>query len=329
LVVGFAFIAPFTRFSFGYWFNHGQPPHTARVSLPDIVDEFLGASQWIKGYLFFILILVLAAYKKASDWLKDRNAVLFLLLTLGILAEAAILQVTSYTPPDNNIFFHSFALAYILSSLVRLLSIDLSKWRPLLAAGFALLLWWSSVFWKYFQRIVQKNIPTAQTSPSGENVVNRHTYQLSKGSGEIPMTDWTYSSLYSLKKIYMPRQTVDGINRLLAHPEWKGHPELRVLNMTELPSLAVEMPYKPETGPDIPLWYHLGVGMFNQQAREYEQKIAALHYDLAIFEYIPSLNNFFPFRVRDSLFAHYQLIDSFPAPRRGETQGIIEVFRKP
>jgi hypothetical protein len=69
--------------------------------------------------------------------------------------------------------------------------------------------------------------------------------------------------------------------------------------------------------------------MFNKDAAVYEKRIAAQQYDLVLFEYIPTLNNFYPFRVRDSLISHYQKIDSFPAPRRGlETKGMIEVYTK-
>jgi hypothetical protein len=66
--------------------------------------------------------------------------------------------------------------------------------------------------------------------------------------------------------------------------------------------------------------------MFNKQATMFETRISKNYYDLILFEYIPSLNNFYPFRVRDSLKNHYQIIDSFPAPRKGETQGMIEVY---
>lgn len=98
--------------------------------------------------------------------------------------------------------------------------------------------------------------------------------------------------------------------------------------MTELTPLAVEMPYKMEKGDSIPLWYHLGVAMFNKQAEQYERKIVTNQYDLVLFEFIPTLNNFYPFRVRDTLLNHYSIIDSFPAPRRGTTQGVIEIFTK-
>ena len=70
--------------------------------------------------------------------------------------------------------------------------------------------------------------------------------------------------------------------------------------------------------------------MFNRQAEIYESRIREHYYDLVLFEYIPTLNNFYPFRVRDALRQHYQLVDSFWAPRRGlDTKGEIEVYIKP
>jgi hypothetical protein len=138
----------------------------------------------------------------------------------------------------------------------------------------------------------------------------------------------------------MPAPTAEGIRRLLAmepissyrqgrHP---GEPpgDIRVLNMSELTPLAAEVPFSLEKNPKLPLWYHLGVGMFNRQADSFETRIRAHYYDLVLFEYMPTLNNFYPFRVRDSLRLEYSQVDSFPAPRRGvETPGVIEVFVRP
>lgn len=329
LITAFAIIAPLTRYNFGYWFNHGQPPHTSRVSAFEILDEFFLNSQWIKFYLLLITVLIVSHYKKLRELLLNERAAVFLLLTLGILVEAAVLQVTSYTPPDNNIFFHSFAFAYILSLLSDYLKLNFFKLRIVIASCFGLLLWWSGVFWKYIQRIVQRSLPAAEnTITTTENIVNRHTYILYPPSTEIPMSQWTFSGLKSFHKIYMPQPTVDGIHRLLDMDLVKNQKDLKVLNMTELTPLAVEMPYNTETGADIPLWHHLGVAMFNREAGMYEHRLLNQQYDLVLFEYIPTLNNFFPFRVRDSLIKHYEKIDSFPAPRRGDTQGTIEVFIK-
>lgn len=330
LVTAFALIAPLLRYNFGYWFNHGQPPHTARISLSEIADEFFSASQALKFYLLLIVLLLVAQYRSGRELLSQKRNALFLLLTLGILAEAAVIQVTSYTPPDNNIFYHAFAFAFLLTAFSETLRLNFSR-IPLLVTGMLVVgLWWSGVFWKYVQRITQRSGgESAAVSSTGENVVNRHTYMINTDTTEVPMSDWTFTGLKSFEKVYLPRPTVEGIRRLMAMPGVKGG-GLKVLNMTELTPLARELPYEPEKGPDIPLWYHLGVAMFNREAARYEQKIVNGQYDLVLFEYIPTLNNFYPFRVRDTLLRHYNKVDSFFAPRRGAgTNGTIEVFVKP
>lgn len=326
-VVAFAMITPLTRFSFDYWFNYGQPPHTSRLSIFEIVDEFLYSSQWIKFYLLLIVLIVIVRYRSIKLLLSDKRSLIFLLLTLGILAEAAILQVTSYTPPDNNIFFHSFAFAFIFSALSQYFNLNLYQLKPLLVIGFLLTVWWSGIVWKYIQGPIHALLEN-NGQPTNENVVNRHTYILNTYSGGVPMDEWAFSELNSFKNIRMPKTTIQGIDRLLNSSIVKNNKNLHVLNMTELTPLTIEMPYQLETGAEIPLWYHLGVSMFNRQAEEYEQKIINRRYDLVLFEYIPSLNNFYPFRVRDTLLNHYNKIDSFSAPRRGTTQGIIEIFVK-
>ena len=126
----------------------------------------------------------------------------------------------------------------------------------------------------------------------------------------------------------MPEPTVRGIERLMNSSLVKTKKDLQVLNMTELTPLAAEIPYRLQTGPQYPLWYHLGVGMFNKEAEIFEKEIVNGKYDLVLFEYLPGLNNFYPFRVRDILLTHYQKIDSFNAPRRGDSKGMIEVYVK-
>jgi hypothetical protein len=325
------FIIPFLHYGFGYWFNHGQPPHTARISSFEIIDELLTSSQWIKFYFFLIAFLLLVRYQKFKALYSDKSGSIFLLLTLTILAEAAIFQVTSYTPPDNNIFFHSFAFAYILSLIAEILPVSLDRPRFLALCTFGILFWWSGVYWKYIQRITDRVIPHHQEtiSSTGENVVNRKTYMISPDTSEVPMNKWVQSDLPVFHKILMPQPTVDGINRLMRMNLVKEHKNLKVLNMSELTPLATEIPYALESNPELPLWFHLGVGMFNRQAALYEKRIGDHYYDLILFEYIPSLNNFYPFRIRESLKTHYSCVDSFVAPRRGEARGTIEIYVKP
>jgi hypothetical protein len=153
-------------------------------------------------------------------------------------------------------------------------------------------------------------------------MINRDTTR------DIPTEEWVECGLPAFHRITMPPSTAQGIQRLMkmdlvAHN--KGG--LKVLNMSELTPLAVEIPYMPERNGQLPLWYHLGVGMFNRQADSLETRIGDHYYDLVLFEYLPTLNNFYPFRIRDSLRLHYHLVDSFMAPRRGlETRGTIEVY---
>jgi hypothetical protein len=134
-LVAFIVIAPLMRFNFRYWFNYGQPPHTSRVSFFEILDEFLYSSQWIKFYLFVIAVIGLVRFKSFQQLINDKRNFIFLLLTLGIMVESAVLQVTSYTPPDNNIFFHSFAFAFIFSTFSEFSKLDLHKIKPLLVIG--------------------------------------------------------------------------------------------------------------------------------------------------------------------------------------------------
>lgn len=315
--------------SFGYWFNHGQAPHSSRVSVYDLIAEFLGASQWIKFYLFLIVLLVLPRFNNLKEWWQDKTEMIFLILVICILGEAAVFQITSYTPPDNNIFFHSFMAAFLLFRLGKMEVISFRK-PALFAIMFCgVLVWWSGIYWKYISRIAAKTMQTEQAdnSETGENIVNRHNYMNlpELHSGE-PEHQWKFCDLKSFERIYMPSSTVEGIHRLMQMELVQQKKPLKVLNMTELTPLANEIPYELEKSKEYPLWYHLGVSMFNKEAKMFEDRIAANHYDLILFENIPYLNNFYPFRTRESLQQHYQLVDSFAAPRRGDTQGVIEVY---
>jgi hypothetical protein len=335
VLIFFLMVLPFLHHGFGYWFNHGQPPHSSRVSPFDIAADFFGSSQWIKFYLFLLILLAVIRYRGIAALLADRRGALLLLLVVGMLGEAAVLQVTSYTPPDNNIFFHSFAFAGIFTLLSALVPGALAGRRVVIVLAAGVLLWWSGVWWKYTQRLTGPLLPKySNVSPTGENVVNRDTYMLDPDSArrprDIPTEEWVECGLPAFRRVTMPAPTADGIHRLMGMDlvrEGKGH--LRVLNMSELTPLARDIPYRLERNPGLPLWYHLGVGMFNRQADSFSVRIREHYYDLVLFEYIPNLNNFYPFRIRDSLHCHYSQVDSFPAPRRGlETRGVIEVFTR-
>ncbi|WP_119080832.1 hypothetical protein [Chitinophaga alhagiae] len=328
-VVALAFILPFVPHGFGYWFNHGQPPHNSRLSVKDIIDEFLVASQWLKFYLVLVILLIAPALRDVKALWADSRKMMFILLTIGIIAEASLFQVTSYTPPDNNIFFHAFAFAFIFTQLSQLLQLKTDSFRPFLAGAVLVGLWWSGAFYKYVDRILSRILPAPVTAVAGgENVISRNNFMLHEDTTDVPTSEWIFSSLPEFKKIYMPPSTVQGMDRLMNLPEVKTKgKELNILNLTELTPLKHSIGYKEEIGHDIPLWHHLGVGMFNRQLAAYQERIARKEYDIVLYEYAPTLNNFFPFALRDDLKRHYRQVDSFLAPRR-PTNATIEVYIK-
>jgi len=331
VATGALMILPFTGSGFGYWFNHGQAPHSSRISLTDILREFFAASQWLKFYLLVIAVLLLASIKNWKEFWRDKRMMLFTLLTLGLLAEAAIFQVTSYVPVDNNIFFHSFAFVFIISLLTMLVPIPWNKTKTVVIATVGVLLWWSSVYWKYLERFILK--PKAETYTYTEhegyryaNVVNRNTFMIELDTTNIPLNQWRVPALKSFRKILVPGPTADGMERLLNLDVVKFNKNMKVLNMTELTPLAADIPFELEKGSYYPLWYHKGVAMFDKETDLFVDRIEHTQYDLVLYEYIPYLNNFYPYKVREALQMHYERVDSFPAPRNPSGHSLIEVY---
>jgi hypothetical protein len=313
--------------SFSYWFNYGQAPHNSRLSILDILDEFFNASLWIKFYIVAIGFIVLHAFHKRIK--VPFPEILFILFTLGILAEAAIFQVTSYVPEDNNIFFHSFSIAFILNYLIKNNAININRIPFFSSILIFVCFFWSANYWKYAQRLTSSfRQETSDISVTGENVVNKNNYIKDNfRTGTVPTFLWEKSDLYTLKNIKMPVSTIQGIERLRNMPEMENPSTKKILNMSELTFLAHDIGFELETGAYYPLWYHLGVGMFNKQLAMFIEKIRSKEYDVVIYEYMPHLNNFYPLALRDTLKKEYELKDTFLAPR-DPTNCNIEIYVK-
>jgi hypothetical protein len=312
--------------SFKYWFNYGQQPHHSRLSVIEILEDFFSGSGFIKLYFLLIGIVIMNDIRHLKQMWSDRSYFVPLIFTICILAEAVVFNYTSYIPPDNNIFYHSFAFAFIFNHL----------FNRLFRGGFGdihffvilalTMIWCSSSYWKYIERFFPGEVQSKTQLSGGENIVDRDNYRIDTKNVEQYSDNWKESKLYTLSRIKIPPQTAEGIDRLLRRYSRKQSDTLRILNMSELTSLAWEMPYTLEKGQHFPLWFHLGVGMFNKQLDFFKQRILDNYYHVVIFENIPSLNNFYPFSIKNQLDAHYRLVDSFPAPRRGDTQGDINVY---
>ncbi|MBX9852359.1 MAG: hypothetical protein K2X86_11460, partial [Cytophagaceae bacterium] len=283
-VSAFAFIYPFLKYDFLYWFNYGQAPHQSRLDKGMFLNEILGGSPWEKFYLLIIGIIVISMIRDFKNFIKNKNEVLFLLITLGILMEALITKVTSRLPSDTTTYFHGFAFAYIISHL----SLgDYHKRIPLLLASAALIfLWWSGMFWKYANRMFNLAAENENPNKKKEALV------------------WEASTLPVFSSINLPEATEQGIARIKNLEVVNKNKNLRVLNMSELTPLANDLNYQPKR--NLPLWYHFNIGMFQKEVDELSVQIKNKEYDLVLFEVVPSLDNFYPEQIRNKLKEHYR-----------------------
>jgi hypothetical protein len=316
-------IVPFLPYEFTYWFNMGQFPHNARVDKFDIVNEFLGASNLIKFYLIFLFVIVLYRIQELNGIRKDKPYFLFALFVLCILGQAAIIQVTSYTPIDGNIYYHSFGFAFLAFHFSRFINTQKAVYLATLA--FLVCLWWSGVFWT---RFLKERVERFLVNDKGarENVISKRTYLLTADTLSHSRSKWIVPSVKSFKKIRVPEGTAQGIQRILELPESKKA-DLKMLNMSELTPLAFDMGYELEKGESHPLWFHKGVSFFDREVKVFCDRISEKKYDLILFEDIPNVNQFYPYEVRSCIKENYTLRFKFLAPRVPEIS-YIEVYTK-
>jgi hypothetical protein len=316
-------ILPFLQYEFTYWFNFGQFPHNARVNMFDVINEFLGASDNIKLYLLLFVIVFWIRLRHDSNWRKDKRFILFAMATLAVLAQAAIIQVTSYTPVDGNIYFHSFAFAFLAFHFTR--NLDMQKVLPLATLAALVCLWWSGVFWTRFLKQKVESV-LAESKTEGQDVISRKTYLISTDTMRYNRSNWIVPGIRSFKRIRIPENTAEGVYQLMSLPEAQK-PDLKMLNMSELTSLAYDMGYSLEKGASHPLWFHKGVSFFDREVDHYCGKIASQEYDIILFEDIPNVNQFYPYEVRDCIREKYVMRFRFLAPRIPEIS-YIEVYTK-
>jgi len=305
----------------------GQFPHYARVDKFDLINEFLGASEFIKFYLVLILFLVIIKFNQGSNWKENKTYILFTFISLLILGQASIIQVTSYTPIDGNIYFHSFAIAFLVFHFTD--QVNYSRLETLSALSLVICLWWSGVFWsRFLKEKVQKVL--VDNSGSKKNVISKRTYLMGSDSTATFKTSsrskWVVSKVPSFKRIKIPQGTEDGIHRIMAMPE-AAKQNLKVLNMSELTSLAFDMGYDLETGPKYPLWFHKGVAFFDREVDNFCERVSRKEYDIILFEDIPNVNQFYSYEVRDCIKSNYTFKFKFLAPRVPEIS-YIEVYTK-
>jgi hypothetical protein len=302
-------ILPFINTDFGYWFNYGQAPHNNRLYLSSIFEEIMLESQWEKFYLLVLTMVLIMKFSTSTFNIRDHKFVIFFLMVSGIVVEALITKSTSGNSLENTTYYHAFGVAFILGQLPD--NFIPQKIRWIVPASIVVFIWWSGEYWKYAGRVFKFHKPVMR----GQSILDA-SFQAS----------WTLSDMKTFRGIKLPSETINGLQRVHSLPIFNSTKELKILNMTELTSLAKEWNYTPLIG--APLWYHQDVAIFPKQIDELCRSIANKEFDLVMFQTIPGLTNFFPNDLRNCLIDNYKLKDKFIAPRK-EGDSFIEVYVLP
>lgn len=307
VVFALAFVLPVLKYDFLYWFNYGQPPHESRLVLMNFLNEILGWAYWEKFFLMIIVLFVLDKARTNPAFLKDKQEVLFAFLSVAMIVQAWIIPVTSPVPEKNEVFFYGFGFAYLFSNLR--LRIDLTRWPYVAMALFLVGFWWTGIYWRNIQRVIAKKPNVVERTEEQKG----HKYRLAK-------------EYKTMERLFLAESTLEGIRKIKELDIVKNSKgDLRVLNMSELTSLAWEIPFTPPV--NQPLWYHQTVSIWQKEVDEFCEKIRNKSYDLVIFETVSpkEVINFFPMDVKDCLMEYYQHEFTFLAPRHPE-ESYIDVF---
>ncbi len=317
-------ILPFLPYEFSYWFNLGQFPHNSRVDKYDIINDFIGGSHNIKLYLLFICLALFLWFHEKSDWKSEKNFLVFSLFTLLMLGQATIIQVTSYTPVDGNIYYHSFAFAFLGFFFLR--NFNMQKVLPFVVVTALTGLWWSGITWTRFLRAKVEPMLAKKPKPQ-DHTISKRTYRLTGDTTRNDRSQWIVpEGLESFRRIRVPESTAEGIKQVKNLPQLRD-PAAKVLNMSELTPLMYDLKWPIETGHDYPLWFHKGVSFFDREVDAFCEKVSLGEYDVILFEDIPDVNQFYPYEVRDCIREKYRMKFKFLAPRIPEIS-YIEVYTK-
>lgn len=308
LLFAAVFIIPLLKYDFLYWFNYGQAPHKSRLVLMDFLNEILGWAYWEKFFLFIIVLFVLDKARAGREYFLDKKEILFALICTGVICQALIIPVTSPVPDRNEVFFYAFGFAYCFSNLR--LQLDLSRWHYLSIAMAFMVFWWAGIYWRNVQRVIAKKPVTVQKNEEQ----SQHKYRLAK-------------EYKTMEKLYLAESTLEGIEKIKKLPAIQKE-NAKVLNMSELTSLAYEVPFTPIT--NQPMWFHQTVSIFEKEVAEFCEKVENQEYDVVIFESVSTKEvvNFYPEGVLNCLKEHYQFEFTFLAPRTPE-ESFIHVYTKP
>jgi hypothetical protein len=319
-------ILPFIQYEFSYWFNYGQYPHHARLTLKDLAYEFITGSKWIKFYLLIIFVLLIQNTFFIKSPRVKTTQILFVTLTLLILGEAVVIQYTSFNPDYLNTFFHVFALAFILSNVD--LKIDLTKKTVFIPIVLLTLTWWSFYYWKYANKVLDLLTPSTSKNIKKEFVLSKYTWRVNTDTIKNLPYKLYPSDFEVLKGVTIPKETNAAIHQIKNLPivEQKGG-DLNVLNMSELTFLPYEFGYHTIKGKNIPLWHHYNVSFFEREKELYCDKVKNEVFDLILFQDVNYSRDYFPGPVKECIENFYKKEFTFRGPK-GLSGNYIHVYTR-
>jgi hypothetical protein len=309
LAFGASFILPLLQYDFTYWFNYGQAPHRSRIDIMNFANEILGWAYWEKFFLMIVVLFVLDKARAGRAFFHDKREIFFALITIAVIVQALIIPVTSPVPEKNEVFFYAFGFAYCFSNLR--LNIDPSRPAYLIICLCLITFWWTGIYWRNVQRVISKKPVSVEKNEQK----SAHKYRLAR-------------EYKTMEKLYLAESTLDGIKKIKQLDVIKNTKDPKVLNMSELTSLAYEVPFTPLT--NQPMWFHQTVSIFEKEVEEFCARVRRREYDVVIFESVSTKEviNFYPEDVLTCLKEHYKYEFTFLAPRTPE-ESFIHVFTKP
>jgi hypothetical protein len=303
------FVLPALPYNFLYWFNYGQPPHDSRLVLNDFFNHIIGWAYWEKFFLLLVILVILDKVRAGRAFFENKKEFLFLFICLAIIGEALIIQVTSDEPPYGEDFFYAFGFAFCFSYFR--INLELNRLFYLATCLVLIVFWWTGIYWRNIQRVVAKKPVAVRIM---EQAAVPHKYRLAK-------------EFKTMDRLYLAEETIAGIKKIKEMDIVKRKKDLKVLNMSELTSLAYEIPFTPLT--NQPMWFHQTVSIWEKEVNEFCSKVKNNEYDLVLFESIPvnEVINFYPEDVKKCLMENYKLEFTFLAPRT-PAESYIHVFTK-
>lgn len=308
LLISAIIILPLLKYDFIYWFNYGQEPHESRINIWNFMNQILGWAYWEKFFLLLTALILMEQMRTSVSFLRNQSQVMFGWITIAILVQAMVIQVTSPVPTKNEVFFYAFAFAFCMHHLP--VSRSLHRWPYFATALLLVVFWWTGIYWRNVQRLLVAKPPIVKKQEAEAGT----RYRVAR-------------EFKTMERLFLAEETIAGIHQIKNLPAFKTKTPPVVLNMSELTPLAHELGFTPPL--NQPMWYHQTVSIFDKEVAEFCEKIKSNSYDVVIFERVSEKEvvNFYPSEVLKCLHENYQYEFSFLAPRTPE-ESYIDVFTK-